>query len=107
MRSSSQITRWVTETILAQDDQKKRASIVKHFIAIAEVSFSSDFRIFGSFRLTEPVPIALLVIEQLLNLDSHHRWSQLDSYPSATSNMGERQSKIDGITRSLEQHHAT
>ncbi|GAA5898342.1 uncharacterized protein JCM6883_000995 [Sporobolomyces salmoneus] len=33
---SNAITRWVTETILAQDDQKKRASIVKHFIAIAE-----------------------------------------------------------------------
>ncbi|GAA5947617.1 hypothetical protein JCM3765_001004 [Sporobolomyces pararoseus] len=33
---SNAITRWVTETILAQDDQKKRASIVKHFIAVAE-----------------------------------------------------------------------
>ncbi|GAA5929320.1 uncharacterized protein JCM15063_004119 [Sporobolomyces koalae] len=33
---SNAITRWVTETILAQDDQKKRASIIKHFIATAE-----------------------------------------------------------------------
>ncbi|GAA6010375.1 hypothetical protein JCM11491_006292 [Sporobolomyces phaffii] len=33
---SNAITRWVTETILAQDDQKKRATIVKHFIAVAE-----------------------------------------------------------------------
>ncbi|GAA5883613.1 hypothetical protein JCM16303_004913 [Sporobolomyces ruberrimus] len=33
---SNAITRWVTETILAQDDQKKRASIVKHFVAVAE-----------------------------------------------------------------------
>ncbi|GAA5959426.1 hypothetical protein JCM21900_006856 [Sporobolomyces salmonicolor] len=33
---SNAVTRWVTETILAQDDQKKRASIVKHFVAIAE-----------------------------------------------------------------------
>ncbi|GAA6060607.1 hypothetical protein JCM10212_004586 [Sporobolomyces blumeae] len=33
---SNAITRWVTETILAQDDQKKRAAIVKHFVAIAE-----------------------------------------------------------------------
>ncbi|BGP16758.1 hypothetical protein JCM10213_002149 [Rhodosporidiobolus nylandii] len=33
---SNAVTRWVTETILEQEDLKKRANIVKHFIAIAE-----------------------------------------------------------------------
>ncbi|GAA5911589.1 hypothetical protein JCM6882_008046 [Rhodosporidiobolus microsporus] len=33
---SNAVTRWVTETILAQEDLKKRANIVKHFIAVAE-----------------------------------------------------------------------
>lgn len=32
-----QVTRWVTETILAQDDLKKRANTIKHFIYVAEV----------------------------------------------------------------------
>ncbi|BGP40628.1 cell division cycle-related protein [Rhodotorula kratochvilovae] len=33
---SNAVTRWVTETILAQDDLKKRATIIKHFVALAE-----------------------------------------------------------------------
>ncbi|BGP25178.1 cell division control protein Cdc25 [Rhodotorula toruloides] len=33
---SNAVTRWVTESILAQEDLKKRAAIVKHFVAIAE-----------------------------------------------------------------------
>ncbi|GAA6018725.1 hypothetical protein JCM10207_005556 [Rhodosporidiobolus poonsookiae] len=33
---SNAVTRWVTETILAQEDLKKRANIVKHFISVAE-----------------------------------------------------------------------
>jgi hypothetical protein len=34
---AGQVTRWVTETILAQDDLKKRVAIIKHFVSIAEV----------------------------------------------------------------------
>ena len=30
-------TGWVKETVLAQEDSKKRASSIKHFITIAEV----------------------------------------------------------------------
>ncbi|GAA6009704.1 uncharacterized protein JCM10292_003626 [Rhodotorula paludigena] len=33
---SNAVTRWVTESILSQDDLKKRASVIKHFVAIAE-----------------------------------------------------------------------
>ncbi|GAA6032332.1 hypothetical protein JCM8097_008123 [Rhodosporidiobolus ruineniae] len=33
---SNAVTRWVTETILAQEDLKKRANVVKHFVAVAE-----------------------------------------------------------------------
>ncbi|KAJ8293602.1 Cell division control protein 25 [Rhodotorula toruloides] len=33
---SNAVTRWVTESILAQEDLKKRAAVVKHFVAIAE-----------------------------------------------------------------------
>ncbi|ORY87394.1 hypothetical protein BCR35DRAFT_330390 [Leucosporidium creatinivorum] len=33
---SNAVTRWVTETILQQDDLKKRANIVKQFILVAE-----------------------------------------------------------------------
>ncbi|KAG0665161.1 hypothetical protein C6P46_000258 [Rhodotorula mucilaginosa] len=33
---SNAVTRWVTETILAQDDLKKRVAIIKHFVSIAE-----------------------------------------------------------------------
>lgn len=31
------MTRWVTETILAQEDLKKRVAIIKHLVSIAEV----------------------------------------------------------------------
>lgn len=34
---ASQVTRWVTFSILAQDDLKKRANVIKHFVAVAEV----------------------------------------------------------------------
>ncbi|GAA5973817.1 hypothetical protein JCM11641_003174 [Rhodosporidiobolus odoratus] len=37
---SNAVTRWVTETILAQEDLKKRANIVKHVVAIAESCLS-------------------------------------------------------------------
>jgi hypothetical protein len=33
----------VTETILQQDDLKKRANVVKHFIMVAEVRFLPFF----------------------------------------------------------------
>ncbi|KAK4057256.1 cell division cycle- protein [Microbotryomycetes sp. JL221] len=33
---SNAVTRWVTETILAQEEVKKRATIIRHFILIAE-----------------------------------------------------------------------
>ncbi|GAA5880559.1 hypothetical protein JCM3774_002009 [Rhodotorula dairenensis] len=33
---SNAVTRWVTESILAQDDLKKRVAVVKHFVAVAE-----------------------------------------------------------------------
>ncbi|KAM0789291.1 hypothetical protein ACM66B_000131 [Microbotryomycetes sp. NB124-2] len=33
---SNAVTRWVTETILQQEETKKRAAIIKHFILIAE-----------------------------------------------------------------------
>ncbi|GAA5857810.1 hypothetical protein JCM8547_005989 [Rhodosporidiobolus lusitaniae] len=33
---SNAVTRWVTESILAQEDLKKRANIVKHFVSVAE-----------------------------------------------------------------------
>lgn len=37
-----QVTRWVTETILAQDDLKKRANTIKHFIYVAEVRLAME-----------------------------------------------------------------
>ncbi|SCV69728.1 BQ2448_1122 [Microbotryum intermedium] len=37
---SNAVTRWVTETILLQEDLKKRAAIVKHFILVAERCFT-------------------------------------------------------------------
>ncbi|KAI5479345.1 cell division control protein Cdc25 [Pseudohyphozyma bogoriensis] len=33
---SNSVTRWVTETILSQDDMKKRATVIKHFISVAD-----------------------------------------------------------------------
>ncbi|GAA6052177.1 hypothetical protein JCM3770_000781, partial [Rhodotorula araucariae] len=33
---SNAVTRWVVETILAQDDLKKRAAVIKHFVTLAE-----------------------------------------------------------------------
>lgn len=38
------VTRWVTECILAQEDLKKRAKIVQHFVTVAEVRFSPSHR---------------------------------------------------------------
>lgn len=38
---SNQLTNWVAEMILVHPELKKRVVVIKHFVAIAEVSFSS------------------------------------------------------------------
>jgi son of sevenless-like protein len=38
IRFANKISDWVAETILAKDDSRRRASVVKSFIAIADVS---------------------------------------------------------------------
>lgn len=39
---SNQMTNWVAEMILAQMDLKKRVVVIKHFVAVADVSLTSD-----------------------------------------------------------------
>ena len=44
IRFANKISDWVAETILAKDDSRRRASIVKNFISIADVSAHSHKR---------------------------------------------------------------
>ena len=39
-----QVTGWVAMTIVTQPDLRRRAAIIKHFIAIADVGISAAFR---------------------------------------------------------------
>jgi len=43
---SNQMTNWVAEMILAQTDVRKRVVVIKHFVAVADVSSSYDFCFF-------------------------------------------------------------
>lgn len=45
---SNQMTNWVAEIILAQTDVKKRLVVIKHFVAVADVSISSLFSLVPS-----------------------------------------------------------
>jgi son of sevenless len=36
---SNQLTNWVAEAILAQNDARKRATVIKHFVTVADVRF--------------------------------------------------------------------
>jgi len=40
---SNRLTNWVAEVILMQQDVKKRVNVIKHFIAIADVSIAVSF----------------------------------------------------------------
>lgn len=103
----SKVTRWVTETILSQDDLKKRANIVKHFILVAEVSCRS-WSISSELKLTSlSPPTALLISQQFLHPHSYHRWTQLDAHPSPATDLGVGQSEVYDLTRHAQQHHAT
>ena len=63
---SNQLTNWVAEMILNQTDVKKRVVVIKHFVAVADVSFSDES---SSPVLTH---LEMSANEQFLNTDIYH-----------------------------------
>ena len=39
----NRLTSWVTESILAHEDPKKRATVIKYWVQVADVSHSTSF----------------------------------------------------------------
>lgn len=86
IRFANKISDWVAETILARDDSRRRASVVKNFIAIADVSA----------LISVDVTLGLMPVLRLAMQDStqlpidacHCRWSEHDANPSTKADMG-------------------
>lgn len=58
---SNQLTNWVAELILSQSDVKKRVIVIKHFVAIADVSLQTSYLAVANYPTIESAHI-----EQLL-----------------------------------------
>lgn len=74
---SNQLTNWVAEMILTQSDVKKRVIVIKHFVAVADVSINSEG---GNFATLNSVEMPGL--EQLLHFDVDHLGTGHRSCPS-------------------------
>lgn len=74
---SNQLTNWVAELILSQSDVKKRVIVIKHFVAIADVS---NFDIFNN---STDRPTESANLEQLFYPDIHRLspWHFANSSP--------------------------
>lgn len=79
---SNRLTNLVAEMILAQNDLAKRAGIVKHFIAIADVSVMRQFCPAPLLTLPE-----MFYTQQFLDADVHHLRPWHCAHPSTGSDM--------------------
>lgn len=80
---SNQLTNWVAEMILTQSDVKKRVIVIKHFVAVADVSMRS---LAGSFR-AKGSRTEMSVNEQLLHLDINYLGFRDSSRPPPAKDM--------------------
>ena len=85
---SNQLTNWVAQMILTQTDVKRRVVVIKHFVAVADVSCRS-FRV----QLSILTAIEMPHIKQLLYTYFHHFCSGDSAYPSSESDMESSQPK--------------
>jgi son of sevenless len=79
---SNQLTNWVAEMILQYPEVKKRVMIIKHFVAIADVSFSLSMY---EDLLTQ---IEMPSSQQLLIHDINHFSPGYLAHPAAGSHLG-------------------
>lgn len=73
-----QVANWVAYAILCKDEPRRRASIMKHFISVADVC--SFVKLQCS---TNAFPIALQAHSEFFDYVSYRIWPELVTYPSA------------------------
>lgn len=81
--TSNQITGWVADTILAEMDIKRRTNLLKFYIKLADVSYSSLDT--SARELTEP---EMLVSEQLFVNVGDPRWTQQQYHHAFEEDLG-------------------
>lgn len=80
---SNQMTNWVAEMILAQMDARKRVVVIKHFVAVADVSTN---RLISSRLLN--IVSEMPEYEQLLDLNIDHLCPRHRAYLPSQANLG-------------------
>jgi son of sevenless len=95
---SNQMTNWVAEMILAQTDVKKRVVVIKHFVAVADVSggqcpqLRTFFFRYADWRTEMPGP------QQLLDAYVHHLGAGDRADRPAQADLGYRATEDAGNT---------
>jgi son of sevenless-like protein len=104
---SNQLTNWVAEMILTQADVKKRVVVIKHFVSVADVSYSAPYNtLIGLLTILEMPPT-----QQLLNTDINHLGARHCANTSPEQDLGASQradfygarlnAKVDGEHQEL------
>jgi son of sevenless-like protein len=95
---SNQLTNWVAEMILTQQDVKRRVVVIKHFVLVADVCLTLELVMTWLTCTTE-----MSLAQQLLYPDFHHFSSWYCTDSSTKTNLGSGSCKDYRRTR----NHAT
>ena len=83
---SNQMTNWVAEMILAQTDVRKRVVVIKHFVAVADVSSRLKMCMCTGNMLTKRTEMQIVKQLLLANIDHISAWHS--TYRPAKEDMG-------------------
>lgn len=104
---SNQITFWVASAVLREKDVKKRGSIMKHFILIADVSSLFSISLFFPTNISN-LYFQLLEMprsQQFQQSHGHHRRSQLRTHSPSQTHLGIIILQISRLHRKPQTHH--
>jgi hypothetical protein len=84
--TTNKIASWVAYSVLEKEDTRRRGSIIRHFIQVAEVSYFSQ--LVGNASLTDGRETEMPGVAQLLVDGCADCRSQLAAYPEAKAHVG-------------------
>lgn len=98
--SRTQIANWVAQSVLSREDSRKRATIIKQFILIADVSSLLDLCL-RPCRLSIYQYPALSYSKQLLEYGSYHLGPEYAPNTQAETKLGASEQSGNGAIRLL------
>ncbi|CAO3589607.1 unnamed protein product [Absidia cylindrospora] len=99
IQTSTQVTSWISDSILREQDAKRRAQMIKFWIKVGDVSTKKRGVVSCSRNLLLISFYSTLVLspnEQLQHAHGHPLSARLDEYPTTEKIMGPFISKVQG-----------